>query len=79
MFVRSTLRPPEKASERVLEHLRAVNASLIGQRGHPRGKGHILANGMRIGFHVVFESMLFLRRHPLGLDYLSNRPASLRM
>nr|DAI09852.1 MAG TPA: hypothetical protein [Caudoviricetes sp.]DAI10944.1 MAG TPA: hypothetical protein [Caudoviricetes sp.] len=23
--------------------------------------------------------MLFLRRHPLGLDYLSNRPASLRM
>ena len=68
MFVRSTLRPPEQVTKRVLEHLRAVDTPLIGQRSHPRGKGHILANGMRIGFHAVFESIhADERMHHAGL------------
>lgn len=62
MFVRSTLRPPEQVAKRVLEHLRAVDTPLIGQRSHPRGKGYILANGMCIGFHAVFES-IYAKHH----------------
>ena len=68
MFVRSTLRPPEQVAKCILKHLRAVDTPLIGQRSHPCGKGYILANGMCIGFHAVFESIHANERmHHAGL------------